>query len=396
MAKFTLSIKWVSIMITLILVGTISISNYLFSLHFYRNSLDKNISIVTSLFKAEVENFINPVETFLYNIQTLTCCKILDFNDVEKTNKFLMEFMKKYPQVTSINYGDGKGNGYLILNDRGNWLNRIKKSENKGFVVWNTLNNDGEIISKRIEKDDYDPRKTEWYRQAYTANDIQWSKEYLFRTTKDPGITASLLLCSESNEVVGMDLMIKDISLFLDKTKQKIHEQAKLYLISNGIDLIAFSNEITAMTGKIYQLNEKEFPLLYKALFSIKSAKLYEINFDNQKWLVKIEKWKIRNKELTLVNLIPYSVLTKDLNLYLFYQIIATIIISLITIIYVNKKYMEPIINISNQTANLGAKELIFPKESKRTDEIGYLSRAVSDASKKILEAKENEKKFRK
>ena len=394
MSKFSLSIQWIFIIITLILVGSILISNYYISLNFYKTSLERNISNVTSLFKAEVENFISPVENFLYNIQALVCCQILDFKDIEKTNRFLIDFMKKHPQVTSINYGDSKGNGYLILNDRGKWLNRIKKAEEKGFVVWNTLDNEGKILGKKIIKDNYDPRKTEWYRQALLSNDIQWSKEYLFRTTKDPGITASLLLCSEEKKVVGVDIMIKDISMFLNKTKQKIHDMARLYLISDGLDIIAFSNDITAIPGKLYQLNETEFPLLYKALGIKGNNNLYKIDFEGQKWLVKTEKWHIKNKELTLVNLLPYSVLTKNLNTYLFYQIMATLIISMITIIYVNKKYIKPLINISEQASNLGLKELNFTKESQRTDEIGHLSRAISDASKKILESKEIERKI--
>ncbi|MGC8938540.1 MAG: hypothetical protein ACP5KH_06110, partial [Thermodesulfovibrio sp.] len=166
MAKFTLSIKWLTVLVMIALATGIAITNYLVSYHLYEQYLIHHMKTVSSFFKGEVEKLMIPVETFLYNIQALVCCKILNFNDIEKTNKFLMDFMKKYPYVTSINYGDGKGNGYLILNDRDKWLNRIKKAEDRGYVVWNTLNNDGEIINKRRVKDNYDPRNTLWYKQA--------------------------------------------------------------------------------------------------------------------------------------------------------------------------------------------------------------------------------------
>ncbi|GAB5047236.1 ATP-binding protein [Thermodesulfovibrio sp. TK110] len=390
MAKFILSVKWLTVVVMIALATGIAITNYLLSFHLYEQYISHHLETVSSYFKGEMEKLINPVETFLYNIEALVCCKILNFNDIEKTNKFLMDFMKKYPYVTSINYGDGKGNGYLILNDRGRWLNRIKKAEDRGYVVWNTLKNDGEIIKKTQIKDNYDPRNTNWYKQALKNHDIHISKQYILRTTKDPGVTVSLLLCSESKEVVGIDLKIKDVSLFLYQAKQKLHPEAKLYLISDNDDLIAFVDEIAPQIGKIYKLNKDEFPLLYNALHSEKD----KIKFQNQKWFVKIEKWNIKNRKLSLVTLLPEAVITKNLYLNLFYQIFASFILSFILLLYITKKYINPIIEISGQAAYLGLKEIYLEKYSQRTDEIGFLSRAISEASVKILEARKMERKM--
>ncbi|WP_353683797.1 ATP-binding protein [Thermodesulfovibrio sp. 3907-1M] len=390
MAKFTLSIKWLTVLVMIALATGIAITNYLVSFHLCEQYLSHHIETVSSFFKGEVDKLVSPVETFLYNIQSLVCCKILNFNDIEKTNKFLMDFMKKYPYVTSINYGDGKGNGYLILNDRGRWLNRIKKAKNRGYVVWNTLNNNGEIINKRQLKDNYDPRNTLWYKQALESNDIQWSQQYLFRTTKDPGFTASLVLCGDSKEVVGIDLMIKDVSSFLYKAKERLYPEVKLYLISDSNELIAFVDEITPEPEKIYRVNKEQFPLLYKALYSGKD----KISFHNQKWFVKIENWSIKNRKLSLVIMIPEKVITKSLYLHLFYQIFASLALVFIVLLYITKKYMNPLIEISEQTSYLGFKEIYLKKYSQRTDEIGYLSRAISSASLRILEAREMERKM--
>jgi len=143
MPKNIISIKWFFVITMIVLVATISISNYLFSYYLYQVYLNKHFYTASCLLKKEIENFTRPVETFLYNIQSLVCCDVLNFKDVEKTNRLLMDFMKKYPYVTSINYGDDKGNGYLILNDKGRWLNRLKKAEDSGYVTWHTLNDNG-------------------------------------------------------------------------------------------------------------------------------------------------------------------------------------------------------------------------------------------------------------
>lgn len=399
MTKFTLSIKWFFIVVIVLLVTGISLSNYLLSYYFYKKYLIHHTETVFSLFKIETEKITKPVETFLYNIQTLVCCRILDFNDVERTNKFLMEFMNKYPYVTSINYGDGKGNGYLILNDRGRWLNRIKKAEKKGNVIWYTMDRDGKIIRGKKVKDDYDPRNTVWYKQAVNARDIQWSQEYLFRTTKDPGITASLMLCSDSGEVVGVDMMIKDISLVMDRAKKNLHPEAKLYLISDNEYVIAFSDEIKPERNKIYTLNEKDFPLLYRVfvLMHKKDGNSSDFGFQGQKWFLKIENWRLGERTLSLVILIPQAVITYSLRLNIFYQWLISLVLMFLVLVYITRKYTSPLIDISRKVAEICATpqiEKYMEKYNERTDEIGILSRAIADASQHVMKAKELERRI--
>lgn len=392
MAKFILSIKWLFVMVIFVLVTGILTSNYIFSYHFYKKFFDHHIDTVSALFQKGTENITKPVEVFLYNVEALVCCRVLDFNEVEKTNRFLMEFMKKYPYVTSINYGDGNGNGYLILNDRGKWLNRIKRVGDTEHVVWNTLNNDGKIIKKIRVKDNYDPRKTVWYNQALHSKDIQWSKEYIFRTTKDPGVTASLKLCRNSKQIVGIDIMIKDLSVLLNKIKENVHPETKLYLLSNGDHVIAYTDEVQPEQSKIYTLDEKKFPLLFKALNSGVNAS--NITFNNQKWFVNIKKWENKNRQYSLVVLIPHVAITKSLRLHLFYQSFFSLLLTFFVFLYISRRYIESLIDISKQMPEIGFKKIYLEKHSQRTDEIGYLSRAISDVSVQILKAKEIERKI--
>lgn len=379
-------------MVIFVLVTGILTNNYLFSYHFYKKFFDHHIDTVSALFQKGTENITKPVEVFLYNVEALVCCRVLDFNEVEKTNRFLMEFMKKYPYVTSINYGDGNGNGYLILNDRGKWLNRIKRVGDTEHVVWNTLNNDGKIIKKIRVKDNYDPRKTVWYNQALHSKDIQWSKEYIFRTTKDPGVTASLKLCRNSKQIVGIDIMIKDLSVLLNKIKENVHPETKLYLLSNGDHVIAYTDEVQPEQSKIYTLDEKKFPLLFKALNSGVNAS--NITFNNQKWFVNIKKWENKNRQYSLVVLIPHVAITKSLRLHLFYQSFFSLLLTFFVFLYISRRYIEPLIDISKQMPEIGFKKIYLEKHSQRTDEIGYLSRAISDVSMQILKAKEIERKI--
>lgn len=389
MTRFIPSIKWLFVGIILLLVAVISVSNYIFSYKLHERHLNIYFLSLSSLIQKDVENLIKPAESFLYHIQSLVYYKILDFKDIEKTNKFLMDFMNKYPYITSINYGDGKGNGYLILNNDGKWLNRIKKSDEKDFVTWNEIDRNGKIISSKKVKDSYDPRNTVWYKQAIKNHDIHLSEEHIFRTTKDPGITASLLLSKETEEVVGIDIMIKDFSVFLNKIKQKIpYQDSKIYIVSNK-NLLAATDEINFQAGKIYSINQKDFPLLYNALLiNENSTTLKSSDFKGHKWFFKKELWKIGNRELAMFVFIPKSVITHTLRLYLLYQLIISLLLSFLVLIYISKKYMNPLINISQKISDLGLKEINLKNTAQRTDEIGILSKSISEASSEILKSK--------
>ncbi|GAB6183362.1 hypothetical protein JCM13991_11030 [Thermodesulfovibrio hydrogeniphilus] len=385
MFKITMSIRWLFVISIAILVLAITLSSYLFSYHAYKKQLDHHITDISYLFQKETENLTKPVESFLYSTQALVCCGILNFNDIEKTNKFLIEFMQKYPYVTSINYGDGKGNGYLILNAEGKLLNRIKKADEKGYVRWNELDKDGKILNTKKVRDDYDPRNTTWYKQAIQSQNIAWSEPYLFRTTKDQGITASLLLCSEAQIVIGVDIMIKDFSKYLTKIKQaSLDPYAELYLITGENKIIAIADIVKFEPGIIYTLNEQDFPLLYHALKINKE----KFRYKNQDWLLRVKKWNMGERELSLAILLPHYVITKDLRVNLFYQLLSSMIFAFLIILYIARQYSNPLIEISKKIKDFGEKEIKLPQHIRRKDEIGVLSKSIEQVSLEIIKTK--------
>ncbi|WP_297209756.1 MULTISPECIES: ATP-binding protein [Thermodesulfovibrio] len=397
MKRIEISIKWLFVIVIVLLIAGTSISNYIFSYHLYKKNIAENINNIAENLKLNTDKFTTTIETFLYNMQGLVCCGIINFNEVEKTNNFLIHFMQKFTYVTSINYGDGRGNGYLILHDGDRWLNRIKRVDKKGYVYWHSLNREGKIINTEIKADDYDPRSTTWYGQALNSDGIQWSREYIFRTTKDPGITASMLLCSKNGEVIGVDVMIKDFSLFLNETSKKLITGSELYLLSNGKHIVAFVNNIFPEKGRIYEVNEREFPHLYSALYAIeKDRKLKIFEFKGKKWFLNVNKWYLGSREMSLVVLIPHSSVIASLNLYSFYQILLSLFIAFLILIYLTKNYTYPMIEMSEEIKNLGTKPINLENYANRKDEIGILSRAIVDASYQLIEKRELEQKLTK
>ncbi len=398
MVKFVFSIKWLFIIVTLILLSGISVSNYFIFYYVYSRHFMRDMDVLADNFKLETDKLFTSVEALLYNLQGLICSDLINFNDLERVNYFLMNFMRTYPHVTSINYGDGRGNGYLILNDRGKWRNRIKKENDKGYVTWHILNEEGKILEKSRSPDDYDPRNTIWYKQALSSKGIQWSKEYIFRTTKDPGITASFMICENTKEVIGVDVMIKDFNIFLEKIKKNYDFVSKLYLLSDESNVIGFVDGEVPEKGKIYEINERDFPLLHEALnISRKDGGVSKITFKGQKYLIGIRHWPLGTRKLSLVMLVPTTALTATINLVIFYQIFISLGLAFLILFYITKKYTNPLIEISREVKNLTTgKQLSLEQYIDRTDEIGQLSREIREASYQLSKMREMEERIKK
>jgi hypothetical protein len=182
-----------------------------------RNHAEKLFVQSSRNVQVELGHIHDTVNVVMTNAQAYHNAGMLDPANARSANAMFISYITQYPFITSINTGDAAGNGYLLLRTGKQLKNRIKKADEKGLVTWTAVGDKGEVISSEKRRDDYDPRKTPWYQSSVNRKDIVWSDPYSLRTTRDVGITASMCLDSRegSREVIGVDIMLKDISLLL-------------------------------------------------------------------------------------------------------------------------------------------------------------------------------------
>ena len=183
-------------------------------------------------------------EFLLLQTKSFSERKAIDFSDVRSINAFFMDHIKAHPYITSINFGDDAGNGYLILWTEDRWKNRIKKGTEAGTVAWNVTDNQGNVVSWERRKDDYDPRVRPWYINAVGSQGIRWSRPYIFRTTGDVGITASMAIEPGKGKfpgVIAADVMLKDISRFFSDLKSG-NKDLSIHLVSGEQEILASSD----------------------------------------------------------------------------------------------------------------------------------------------------------
>lgn len=150
--------------------------------------------------------------------------------------------------MSALLNANGHGDEYMLLRMGEDWLERetrVNDWQDKSHVShWQT----GQAPQIEWQMLHYDPRQRPWFEgaverikllatHAQPANDIyaqvHWTAPYTFFTTQEPGITASLAHYDKEGlvHVVGIDILLTDISRFT--TKLKVSEHGLVFVLTD-------------------------------------------------------------------------------------------------------------------------------------------------------------------
>ncbi|MBK7404583.1 MAG: SpoIIE family protein phosphatase [Phycisphaerales bacterium] len=135
----------------------------------------------------------------------------------DKRNALFAPIIRATPQISSVLIADSGGHEHMLLRAPTGWRNRCTAADDSSQVRWLEWT-DGVTPSERTEDLAYDPRERPWFQDAVhsTPGTIHWTAPYIFFTSHEPGITASMLYPRPDGlvHVLGMDVRLKDISEF--------------------------------------------------------------------------------------------------------------------------------------------------------------------------------------
>ncbi|MEN9783248.1 MAG: hypothetical protein RJA24_591, partial [Pseudomonadota bacterium] len=141
-------------------------------------------------------------------------------DNVKSFNRVFMPILRKSPSLGSIILADDQGRELMLLElPNGEWRTRITDKaawgQRQKVIIWKSS---GDVVREEWIENDYDPRKRPWHIGALALSDenaVHWTEPYIFFTTKDPGITASVRLRREATGqtlVFGFDNNLIDLS----------------------------------------------------------------------------------------------------------------------------------------------------------------------------------------
>lgn len=164
---------------------------------------------------------------------------IISRSDPGALETFLFQHLLTVPQMSGLYYGDEDGNFVFVMRSErpGQIRTKIVQASTgprATELIWREQ--DFSVVELRPDPaDTFDPRARPWYENAKNADGISWTDPYIFFSSRQPGISASVPVTEEGaalRGVVGVDIQIAKISSFL----------ADLNIGQNGVAMILNQN----------------------------------------------------------------------------------------------------------------------------------------------------------
>ncbi|MFA5111800.1 MAG: adenylate/guanylate cyclase domain-containing protein [Desulfobaccales bacterium] len=153
-----------------------------------------------------------------------------------RINLLLVPLMQLFPDMSSLQVANSRGDGFLIIRlEQGRLKNRVVSRERWGTrTLWFDIDPAGRPQAPEWKDVDYEPRSRAWYVGLKDLPDLEvfWTDPYLFFTTKDLGITASVKWKNRGMEYVfAADILLAAITDFTqrDSTQLTKHSQTAIY-----------------------------------------------------------------------------------------------------------------------------------------------------------------------
>lgn len=351
-----------------------------------RKAAEELLLLEADSIKERVRGMEKAAEQLLDLLQRWTKHKKINFTDVPSTNALLMSYMQEHPFITSVNYGDSQGNGYLLLWQEGRWLNRIKKKSSPGFVTWHEVNADGTLLSSEKRQDDYDPRTRLWYIQGENGMEASWSAPYVFRTTRDPGITASLRVSPVGANlvgVVGVDVMLQDLSSLLAAIKRKNPDLAIAISLPDESLLAAseetiFKYHLHKDSDRLPRLSDDGFFDMQEVFSAFKKSPTDFITVRSLGRNLYAQRVRFDFSEDISADLLltmpQQAMLRRFQSVNIPWFTFATVFLILLCIVFV-RHYLRPVQQLTTAMRLFGTEGYDRPEFKKRNDEIGLLAK---------------------
>ncbi|MDD5335372.1 MAG: response regulator [Rhodoferax sp.] len=182
---------------------------------------DAQMGLVSQQLEARVNLLLKMVETTLHSSRDWGANGDLDLDQWLRFNQFFFPIIANHGEISSVNFASESGREILLLhNADGSWVNRFSNPAVWGKrTYWLFWNSSRQLERTEMRLMDYDTRQRPWFQGAMSLSGeqgIHWTEPYIFFTSKEPGITASMRWQGKDGNryVIGHDVRLLDLSAF--------------------------------------------------------------------------------------------------------------------------------------------------------------------------------------
>lgn len=266
-----------------------------------------------------------------------------------RLNTLLLPLLLQEPEITSVQVANSRGDGFLILELPSRDIrNRIVSRENWGDqTLWFDVKNTGVPTSNDWQTLDYDPRKRSWYvgLEDQPYGEVYWTEPYVFFTTKDLGITASIKW--ENNDLtyaIAYDVLLTTLTDFTQADPYQVSKNSQLAVFTDKWQVIGLprhkrfsspDNIRQAFLRHVAELGTPEFnaavaeaktnEVVTRSLKETRRA-IFPFTCQGENWWAGVSSYPLgKVRSLWTVILVPNRDLLEGIRQQRIYLLIATI-----------------------------------------------------------------------
>ncbi len=309
---------------------------------------------------------------------------------VTRLNTLLVPLMVLFPDMSSLQVANARGDGFLIIRlENGRIRNRVVSRQTWGTqTLWFDVDQEGRPESPEWQGVDYEPRTRAWYVGLKDLPDAEvlWTEPYIFFTTKDLGITASVKWHDQGMEYVfAVDILLTSITDFTqrDTTQLSKHSQTAIYTKDwrvVGLPRHAkFRDQESIRQSLLLHIDKIQIPELKAAVKEVNAEKeigqtirksgkgifSYESQGDN--WWAGVTSYPLgQGRQLWIGILVPNNDLLEGITQLRIYLLTATLVTLLAALAYsflLARSYSRPLEALAAQSRRIS--DLDFRADAK-------------------------------
>ncbi|MEO5345111.1 MAG: PAS domain-containing protein [Magnetococcus sp. YQC-9] len=264
------------------------------------------------------------IDALLFTMRDWSRDGRIGLDDVPGFNGLLIPVIERHPLVSSLHLASESGRETLLLKTPEGWKNRLSNlPENPKRHQWLVWKDARSRVSEEWREQEYDMRKRPWFSGALAVPDdhVHWTAPYLFATTQEPGITASLAWTDRTTGVkfvAAFDVLLNDMSRLT--TRLRFGKQGQVALLAADGAVLGlpsddrFTNPVTAAKAVLRQPDAIGLPVLAAALRLAESSdgrETFRVSAEAGKqeegWLVGVHPFLVHDQRFRVATFAPES-----------------------------------------------------------------------------------------
>ncbi len=293
---------------------------------------------------------------------------------ISRINRLLLPYLKAHPVISSINLGNARGEGWLLLRlEDGRLRNRVIAHDAWGATsLWLDVDHDGAVAGATWQELDYDPRKRPWYqeRDGLRHGEPYWTEAYLLATTGDLGITVSNgWQQGDVEHVIAFDVLLTTLSDFTISEENRVSERSLKAVMDGRRRLLGlprdprYRDPEAIRDDLLSHVSEIRTRVVHAAVLAAQKSPaqaakgVMEFDFDGESWWVAVKPYALQQgRELRVAILIPASDLVAEitqLRIGLLFSTVLALLAALVFALFLTRSYSRPLEALAAQSRRL-------------------------------------------